>query len=60
VAGLVDRKGCRVEIKYHLDPLEPFTNPLGGELAAVVAADVFRHTSAHEQIAQPLQHVLAR
>jgi hypothetical protein len=24
-----------------------------GELAAVVAADVVRHTPAHEQIAQP-------
>jgi hypothetical protein len=36
--------------RLHPDPLEPFANPLGGELAAVVAADVVRHTVAEQNV----------
>ena len=38
---------------------EPLHDRCSGELRAVVAADVIRHSPPHEQVAQPLQHVLA-
>jgi hypothetical protein len=46
--------------RLHADPSKPLPYARGGELASIVAADVLRHAPTHEQITQPLQHVLAR
>ena len=44
----------------HTNSPQPLPDALGRELWAVVAADVVRHTLADEQVAQPLENVLAR
>ena len=58
VAVLTRRSWLDVE-RLHPDPPELLPHLCRGELAAVVAADVVRHTLAHEQVAQPLQDILA-
>ncbi len=59
VAVLPGRTRLDVQRLYSDTP-KPLPNSLCRELAAVVAADVFRDASTHEEVAESLQYVLAR
>ena len=48
------------EQRLYANSPQPLPHALSGELASVVATDVFRRTHMDEQIAQMFQHVLAR
>ncbi len=59
VAVLPERLRLDVE-RLYADASQPLPDSLRRELAPVVAADVFRDAATHEQVAEPLEDVLAR
>ena len=46
------------EERFHIDPAEPLTDRLGGELRAVVGADVISWAAVCEQVREKVQHIV--
>ena len=57
VAVLPRTARCDME-GLHCDPAEPVSDRLGGELAAVIRADVIGCTMADKELGQDLQHIV--
>ncbi len=58
VVAVLPRAPRLDEERFHIDPAEPLTDRLGGELRAVVGADVIRWAAVCEQVREKVQHIV--